>query len=150
MLALQYLRRSNFDADLVEQHLRNSFSGEDQNFEERYVLAEFLFYRGQLQKAAELFNYINAKAPPTFRKVAPRKESAVTSLLGRFSGTVEAMNPWFFFIRTGSYQNSVFVHNSVVGPDVLSELSVGSDVNFRIRFNRSGPCAVDLKLGRPK
>jgi len=150
MLALHYLRQPNFDADLVEQHLRNSFSAGDQNFEERYVLAEFLFYRGQPQKAAELFDYINAKAPPGFRRVAPRKESAVTALLRRYSGTVEGMRPQFLFIRTGSYPNSVFAHNSLIDLDVLSELSVGTDVNFRIRFNRTGPCAIDLKLGRSK
>jgi hypothetical protein len=50
----------------------------------------------------------------------------------------------------GAYPSRVFAHNSVVDPDVLSELSVGGVVNFRIRFNRTGPCAVDLKLGRSK
>ncbi|WFU56819.1 SIR2 family protein [Bradyrhizobium pachyrhizi] len=148
MLALHYLRQPNFDADLVEQHLRNSFSAGDANYEERYVLCEFLFYRGQPQRVSELFDYINAKAPPSFRRVAPRKESAITSLLGRYSGTVDGMKPQFFFIRSGSYPSNVFAHNSLVDPEVLSELSVGSDVNFRIRFNRSGPCAIDLKLGR--
>jgi cold shock CspA family protein len=148
MLALHYLRQPNFDADLVEQHLRNSFSAGDANYEERYVLGEFLFYRGQPQKSSELFDYINMKASPSFRKVAPRKESAITSLLGRYSGTVDAMKPQFFFIRSGSYPSNVFAHNSLVDAEVLPELSVGSDVNFRIRFNRSGPCAIDLKLGR--
>jgi predicted Zn-dependent protease len=103
MLALHNLRQPNFDAGLVEQHLRNSFSAGDANYEERYVLGEFLFYRGQPQKASELFDYINQKAPPSFRKVAPRKESAITSLLGRYSGTVDGMKPQFFFIRSGSY-----------------------------------------------
>jgi hypothetical protein len=47
-----------------------------------------------------------------------------------------------------AHPSNVFAHNSLVDPDVLSELSVRSDVNFRIRFNRSGPCAIDLKQGR--
>jgi cold shock CspA family protein len=46
------------------------------------------------------------------------------------------------------YPSNVFAHNSTVDPDVLSELSVGSSVNFKIRFNRAGPVAVDIKLGR--
>jgi cold shock CspA family protein len=148
VLALHYLKQPSFDRDLVEQHLRNSFAPGDQNFEERYVLGEFSFYRGQPQRAAELFDFIDAKAPPSFRRVAPRKESVITALLGRYSGTVQDMKPQFFFIRTGSYPNSVFAHNSTVDSDVRSELSIGSDVNFRIRFNRAGPCAVDVRLGR--
>ena len=123
VLALHYLKQPSFDRDLVEQHLRNSFALGDQNFEERYVLGEFLFYRGQPQRVAELFDFIDAKAPPSFRWVAPRKESVITALLGRYSGTAEDMKPQFFFIRTGSYPNSVFAHNSTVDSDVRSELS---------------------------
>jgi hypothetical protein len=66
------------------------------------VYAEFLFYRGRPQEAAALFNIIDEKAPPTFRKVAPRKESAVTALLGRYSGIIESMKTKFFFIRSGA------------------------------------------------
>ena len=115
MLALHYLRQPNFDADLVEQHLRNSFSAGDANYEERYVLGEFLFYRGQPQRASELFDYINTKAPPNFRKVAPRKESAITSLLGRYSGTVDGMKPQFFFVRSNSVQISSSIHYEFFG-----------------------------------
>jgi len=107
-----------------------------------------MFYRGRPEKAAELFDVINKKAPPSFRKVAPRKESAITALLGRYSGIIDSMKSKFFFIRSGVYPSNIFAHNSTVDPDVLSELLFGSDVNFRIRFNRAGPVAVDLKLGR--
>ena len=147
-LALHYLRLGNFEPDLVEQHLRNSFSVGDQNFEKRYVLAEFLFFRNRPEKAAELFDMINDKAPPSFRRVAHRKDDVITSLLGRYSGTIGSMKASFFFIRSGVYPSNVFAHNSTLDPDVRSELSVGSSVNFKMRFNRAGPVAVDIKLGR--
>jgi hypothetical protein len=35
MLALHYLRQEQFDPNIVEQHLRSSFSVGDHNFEER-------------------------------------------------------------------------------------------------------------------
>lgn len=148
VLGLLYLRSEGFDPDLVEQHLRSSFTVGDHNFEERYVLAQFLFYRGQPEKAAELFSFINDKAPPPFRKVAPRTDSAVTTLLGRYSGIVDTIKSNFFFIRSGAYPHAVFAHNSIVDPDLLEAIAVGRDVNFHIRFNRAGPVAIDLKLGR--
>jgi cold shock CspA family protein len=111
-------------------------------------LAEFFFYRGQMKDAADLFDFINEKAPESFRKVASRRESAVTALLGRYSGMIDSMKPKFFFIRSGVYPNSIFAHNSTVDPDVMSDLSMGRDINFRIRFNRAGPVALNIKIGR--
>src|SRR5205823_4960983 len=54
MLAIQYLRQGTFDANVVEQHLRSSFTVGDHNFEERFVLAEYFYYRGKMQQAAEM------------------------------------------------------------------------------------------------
>ena len=148
MLALHYLRQENFDPNIVEQHLRSSFSVADHNFEERFVLAEFFFYRGQMKDAADLFSFIDEKAPGSFRRVASRRESVITSLLGRYSGMIEAMKPKFFFIRSAAFPNSIFAHNSTVDPDVMSDLSISRDINFRIRFNRAGPVALNIKIGR--
>jgi tetratricopeptide (TPR) repeat protein len=108
MLALHYLRQAQFDPSVVEQHLRGSFSVGDHNFEERFVLAEFFFYRGQMKDAADLFDFINEKAPESFRKVAPRRESVVTVLLGRYSGMIESMKAKFFFVRSAVYPNSKY------------------------------------------
>jgi hypothetical protein len=132
----------------VEQHLRSSFTVGDHNFEERFVLAEFLFYQREMAAASDLFAAIDEKAPDSFRRVAPRRESVITALLGRYSGMIEAMKPKFFFIRSAVYPNSIFAHNSFVDPDILAGLSISRDVNFRIRFNRAGPVALDIKLGR--
>jgi tetratricopeptide (TPR) repeat protein/cold shock CspA family protein len=148
MLALHYLRQPSFDASLVDQHLRSSFSVGDHNFEERFVLAEFFFYRGHMKDPMELFAYIDEKAPDSFRRVAARRDSVVSAVLGRFSGMIEGMKPKFFFIRSAAYPNAIFAHNSTVEPEIMSELSYGRDVNFKLRFNRAGPVAVDIKIGR--
>jgi cold shock CspA family protein len=52
------------------------------------------------------------------------------------------------FIRSGAYPNSIFAHNSTVDPDLMSDLSIGRDINFRIRFNRAGAVALNIKVGR--
>ena len=147
-LALHYLRQDQYDIALVEQHLRNSFSVGDNNFEARYMLAEYLFFIGKVVPAADLFDTVDAQAPDNFRRLAPRKESLITSRLPRYSGVVELLKSRFLFIRGGFYPRSIFAHHSYIETDILSDLSFGRDVNFRIRFNRAGPTAVDLQLGR--
>jgi thioredoxin-like negative regulator of GroEL len=47
-IAMHYLQQSNYDQASVEHHLRKSFSTEDHNFEERYMLAQFLFLKGDI------------------------------------------------------------------------------------------------------
>jgi SIR2-like domain/Tetratricopeptide repeat/'Cold-shock' DNA-binding domain len=147
-LALHMLRQNNCDYDVVEQHLRSSFAIGDNNFDARYVLAEFLFFRGKVGEAAELFAIIDDQAPQEFRRLAPRKDSIISAQLPRFSGMVDSMKARFLFIRSSSYPRSIFSHHSNIDPDILSEISVGQDLNFRLRFNRAGPTAVDLRLGR--
>ena len=101
-----------------------------------------------MKEATELFAYIDEKATDSLRKVAARRDSAISAMLGRFSGMIEGMKPKFFFIRSAAYPNAIFSHNSTVDPEVMAELSYGRDVNFKIRFNRAGPVAIDLKMGR--
>jgi tetratricopeptide (TPR) repeat protein len=146
-LALHYLRQNHFDRAAVEQHLRNSFAVGDNNYEARFILAEYLFSVGKVVFAAELFEFIDARAPSSFRRQAPKNDSLIVSQLPRYSGVVESMKARFLFIRSGSYPKSVFAHHSDVDDQIMSELSVGTEVNFRIRFNRAGPTAVDLQLG---
>jgi cold shock CspA family protein len=52
------------------------------------------------------------------------------------------------FIRSGSYPESIFAHHSGIDPGLLEELFIGADVNFKVRFNRAGPIAVDMEKGR--
>jgi hypothetical protein len=147
-LAVHNLRQEQYDLALVEQHLRSSFSIGDNNYEARYMLAEYLFLIGKVVQAAELFDSIDNNAPENFRRVAPRTESLITSRLPRYSGVVESLKARFLFIRSGIYPRSIFAHHSYVDNDILGDLSFGRDVNFRIRFNRAGPTAIDLQLGR--
>ena len=147
-IALHYLSQNDYDASAVEHHLRKSFSSEDHNFEERYMLAQFLFLRGDVSGAVALFEIISRRAPSSFRRTVPQKDNAVTKRLPRYTGSIEALNGHFFFIRSGIYPNSIFGHHSSSEPEVSEQLSIGQEVNFRIRFNRAGPAAVDVRAGR--
>jgi cold shock CspA family protein len=144
-IAMHHLRRTDYDEALVEGHLKKSFSSEDQNFEERYIYAQYLFLRGNVEGAATLFELIDRRAPENFRRTAPSKYSIITARLPRYTGTVESIKERFLFIRSGCYPRSIFAHYSHIELDILDSLSIGQEVDFFIRFNRAGPTAEDIK-----
>ena len=145
---MYHLKQPTYDATLVENHLRNSFSMGDHAFENRFVLVQYLFLRGNVVEAASIFDHINNKAPDNFRHTGMREDNVITARLDRISGIVETMKDRFLFIRSASYPESIFGHHSEIDPDLLEELGVGTDVNFKVRFNRAGPIAVDMSKGR--
>jgi tetratricopeptide (TPR) repeat protein len=144
-IAIHYLQQPDYDQAAIENHLRKSFSSEDHNFEERYILAQFLFLKGDVEGSAALFDLIDRRAPESFRRAAPRKDTVITSRLPRYSGRVESMKEKFLFIRSGSYPRHIFAHYLFIDPDVLESLSIGQEVNFRMRFNRQGATAADIR-----
>jgi cold shock CspA family protein len=147
-IAMHHLQKTKYDESIVEDHLRKSFSSEDQNFEERYIYAQYLFLKGNVEGSATLFELIDRRAPESFRRTAPSKDTVITARLPRYSGTIESMKERFLFIRSGCYPRSIFAHYSYIEPDVLESLTIGQQVNFWLRFNRAGPTAVDIKLMR--
>tara|TARA_R110000868_G_scaffold133642_3_gene345326 strand:- start:8222 stop:11353 length:3132 start_codon:yes stop_codon:yes gene_type:complete len=147
-LALYYLRQTDRDNGLIEYHLRKSFSSEDHNFEHRYVLAEFLFLIGSIEDSQGFFEIIDKRAPAHFRPRPPREDTVVTAKLGSFTGSVEGIKSGYAFIRSGSYPKAIFAHASNFEDDSFEDLELGIDVSFRIRFNRSGPMAMEVRVGR--
>ncbi len=147
-IAMHHLQKTEYDESVVENHLRKSFSSEDQNFEERYIYAQYLFLKGNVEGSATLFELIDRRAPESFRRTAPSKDTVITARLPRYSGTIESMKERFLFIRSGCYPRSIFAHYSYIELDILESLSIGQQINFWLRFNRAGPTAVDIKLMR--
>jgi cold shock CspA family protein len=128
------------------RHLGTSFHVNDGNFEERYMLAQFLFATGEFERAQELFGEIERRAPADFRRFPPKRDNAITASLGTYSGTVESALPGYFFLRTGMYPSRIFAHRSAFEEAEVDEIAVGNQVFFRLRFNRRGPVAVSVHL----
>jgi tetratricopeptide (TPR) repeat protein len=136
------------DLDLVIDHAKRSFSVEDQNYESRFWLAQCLFLKGDKASALELFSQIDGKAPPSFRPKPPSRDNEITKKIGRSSGSVVSLRDRFFFVRTGAYPRDLFSHVNDLLPEVEEDLREGAFVTFQVRFNRQGPVAVDVRLGR--
>lgn len=149
-MAMHYLARGEFEAAIVEDHLRRSFSAEDHNFEARFNLAQFLFLQGEIKAADQLFGDIDKRAPEGFRRITPSRDNIFTARLPRYTGTVESLKERFLFIKSPQYMRDIFAHRSSSNPDVFDELAIGQEVNFKVRFNRQGPMAIDLQPGRSR
>ena len=126
----------------VEFHFRSSFGPGDHNFDARFLFAEFLFWMGKTKESKALFDEIHAKAPEGFRNSAPTSDDVITSRFNEFAGTIESVKDRFFFIRFGGYPAAIFAHMSSLVDVNFEDLTVGTPVMFKIRFNRQGPVAV--------
>jgi tetratricopeptide (TPR) repeat protein len=135
-----------WDRQAIIRQLGASFSVNDANFEERYMLAQFLFATGELERAQELFAEIERRAPREFRRIPPKGENPITVSLKTFSGTVEAIQPGYFFLRSGAYPQNIFAHRSAFEEAEVDEIEIGNQIFFRLRFNRRGPVAVSVHL----
>jgi cold shock CspA family protein len=80
--------------------------------------------------------------------MTPLKDSVFTAKLPRYSGVVQSIRERFLFIKSFQYPRDIFGHRSSSNADVFDELAIGQEVNFRLRFNREGPMAIDIKPGR--
>jgi len=145
-MAMHHLEEDVPDLDLAISHFGRSFSAEDQNFEARYFLAQSLFEKGDVAAAAARFDDVHKRAPKEFRRIAPKVDNAVTARLPRYSGTIEDIREGFCFIRSGAYPTRIYAHRTGFDETDVHDLEVGVSVDFRMRFNRSGPVAVDVTV----
>lgn len=136
------------DRNLIGGHLARSYSKGDHNFESRHLHAQFLFLIGSAAEAAEIFSDVDKRTPADWRSSIPRRDSPISALLGRYSGTVRKQELNYLFVRSSAYPKDIYGRQDQATPDDWSNLTVGSEMNFLIRFTRSGPVATDMKPGR--
>lgn len=136
------------DRNLIKGHLARSYSKGDHNFESRHLHAQFLFLMGSASDAADLFVDIDKHAPEEWRSSIPRQDSLVSKMLGRYSGIVCKQELNYLFVKSTAYPKDIYGRHDQASPDDWPSLTFGSEMNFHIRFTRSGPVAIDMKPGR--
>ena len=146
-LALQLIETADSPTLKIENHLRSSFSVGDNNFDARYYLGEYLFWAGKPDECFEVFEQINERSPASFRRLVPKHDDVITLKLGTYAGSIDSVHERFMFIRFGGYRTSIFGHMDGLFEAKPDDISVGMNVSFRLRFNRRGPAAVQI---RPK
>ncbi|SFM30704.1 SIR2 family NAD-dependent protein deacylase [Methylobacterium pseudosasicola] len=138
------------DGNVVKGHLSRSYSTGDQNFDARHLHAQFLFMTGAVAEAVDLFAEVDRRAPDDWKVSTPRNESLVSKRLGRYSGIVVKRDLAYLFIKSSAYPRDIYGRQDHAGPDDWQALEVGAEMNFCLRFTRSGPVAVDMRPGRVK
>ena len=148
-MAMHLLGKDPPDTAGAKNHLIGSFSGNDQNFEARYTLAQFLFAQGEVDRAVEAFDDVHQRAPQGFRRFPPKHDTLITARLPTYSGSVESVREGYCFIRSGAYPIGIYADRSAFHDSEIGEIEVGQNVDFRIRFNRRGPVVVEAYLKSP-
>ncbi len=138
--------KGSWDKQNIIYHLSASVQVNDSNFEERYILAQFFFASGEIERALEMFAEIDRRAPKEFRRLAPKRDNEITARLDIYSGTVDASQSGYFFVRSGAYAKRIFAHRSAFEENEVDEIQIGQQVFFRLRFNRQGPVAASVHL----
>jgi hypothetical protein len=130
------------------EHLARSYAKGDQNHEARHLHAQYLFLIGDVKGTSDLFAAIDVAAPKEFRQHAPKQDSPISSRFERIAGRITKKAGSFAFVRSSAYVDDILAPESLTDGKVWDELQANNEVNFKIRFNRAGPIALDLRLGR--
>ncbi len=143
----KHLIRSEPDhAEVINQHFARSYAPNDDNFEARHLHAQYLFFTGKPEDAQTLFSMIDRIAPVPFRRRAASEDSIVSNKLGRYQGTIVTLKATMAFIRCSSYPADIFAHANDTENNVWRSLQNGDGITFKLRFNRSGPVALQIEL----
>ncbi|MBA5806184.1 SIR2 family NAD-dependent protein deacylase [Rhizobium changzhiense] len=141
-MAMHLLSRDPPDNEGAERHLINSFTLDDQNFEARHMLAQFLFAKGEVSRSDEMFQEIARRAPANFRRFAPKQDNFITARLPPYNGTIDTIRDGYFLVRSGAYPSPIFAHRTAFDEAVVDDIEIGAQMNIKVRFNRRGPVAV--------
>lgn len=145
-IALELVEISDAPTSEMETHFRSSFATGDHNFDSRYYYAEYLYWASRAEEAKKLFADIDRMAPPQYRKASPSAEDVITIKLSRNFGVVESVSQRYFFIRFGGYSKAIFAYWSSLVESDFDALKATQQVSFKLRFNRRGPVAVDIRM----
>ena len=143
-----YLIQEEAEDLRIEPHLSSSYMRGDVNFEARHVHAQYMLLRSRGLEAVQLFDQIDAGAPPDFRQRAQSGQSPIVKLFPRLNGTMARLESTYAFLKCPSYPRDVYSHSEQTDPRVWEGLSFGAEINFEARFNRKGLVAFDLQIGR--
>lgn len=131
---------------MIEGHLRASYATGDHAYDARFYHAAYLFWAGRIDESKELFDAIHQRADPDYRTGSLPQEDVIAARIEEQTGTIEAVKDSYLFIRFGGWPKALYAHASALAEERIEDLVRGMNVRFRIRFNRKGPMAAEVKL----
>lgn len=145
-MALRLVEKRQVPDSLIEGHLRASYSTGDHAYDARLHHAAYQFWIGRINESRDLFDAIDRRADPAYRSASLPAEDVIAAQIEEQTGTVETVKDSYFFIRFGGWPRAILAHMSALESDRIEDVVVGATVRFRLRFNRKGPVAAQVKL----
>jgi tetratricopeptide (TPR) repeat protein len=128
----------------IQYHLHRSFIAGDARHAAQFTYARFLYERGEIQQASEIFARLRQADLPESMKRKSGHWITDGAKRRRFSGVVALVDASFGFVLRDQIQDKVFCRRTDSRRVDWTDLRPQARVTFEIGFNYLGPVATDL------
>jgi lipopolysaccharide biosynthesis regulator YciM len=126
-------------------YIGRSYNSSDRNYTARFLHAQLTFLLGDSEKSKELFQEVDQIAPFDFKqKNKAGNPSKISRKLGRLQGRIIKIEKTYCFVKCSKYPNNIYANRVDSNYDNWGSLNPSKSITFEVRFNRSGPIAVDI------
>ena len=138
--ALHLINKGNENHDLLEYHLKRSYSPGDKNYTAQILYGRELYLNNRFDECESHFK------PLRELRVGTDLRNILRFVLpGEFTGEISTLSGnYCFLVRDGS-RDSIFGHRMNSDLDGWLKLTIGKHVKFRIGFTIRGPQAFEIE-----
>jgi tetratricopeptide (TPR) repeat protein len=144
----QLLRQDDASRDRIIDHLRNSFTPGDNNFEGQFWYARELFLANRASDSDSMFEQLNERAPGRFRTAASAEVARPDGKLISFDGSVSRKEEGYAFVKLIDFAVGVFASRADSARIDWDRIRTGSQIACHLGFSRKGPRAVNVTVRR--
>lgn len=128
------------------RYLSKSFVHGDREYFARFVASALAFSRNNFERAYELADEIDARAPRDFHPKLSMTERWLEDKLKSRKGNLKNSFGSYIFIEIQDCPRDVFAPASRSNDEQWDSLQVGSNIVFDIEYARKGPVAVNVRI----
>jgi hypothetical protein len=133
--------------ELIDKHLRASFSEGDSNYYAQFWYARHQYLYGDRDTATRVFRDLTkARVPPDIRNKSMGVMVDSDDSPQVFVGRVRTVHENYCFVDIPQWNERLFIHCSEFESQEWQNVKVGSRVSVQIAFNFKGPTGVRAEL----
>jgi hypothetical protein len=138
------LRQAGAPRDRIIDHLRNSFTPGDNNFEAQFWCARELFLANRVSDSDSIFEKLNERAPGRFRTDPSAEVTGPDGKRISFDGSVSRKEEGYAFVKLVDFAVGIFASRADSARIDWDRIRTGSQIACFLAFSRKGARAVRL------
>lgn len=132
--------------DLINHHLKKSYTENDNRHFAQYLHAKSLYLMGDIRQAMDKFSYLRRAAIDPEIKIRVLDFLKEGNQLIQFKGIVKDYFYNHGWIIRNSFNDEIFFHNNGISAPKSTVLKKDTKVIFNIGFTYGGPNAVNISV----